>query len=76
MSELAAIAARVRTRLDGRTVWNVNSTATGGGVAEMLAQLVGYGIGSCLRTRADADINKYRFDLGAIEDIACSDAGM
>ena len=32
----------VRDRLAGRTVWNVNSTATGGGVAEMLQVLVGY----------------------------------
>jgi trehalose synthase len=29
-------------RLRGRTVWNVNSTASGGGVAEMLQVLVGY----------------------------------
>ena len=29
-------------RLAGRTVWNFNSTATGGGVAEMLDVLVGY----------------------------------
>ena len=29
-------------RLDGHTIWQVNSTATGGGVAEMLAVLVGY----------------------------------
>jgi len=29
-------------RLAGRTVWNFNSTATGGGVAEMLEVLVGY----------------------------------
>ena len=29
-------------RLAGRTIWNVNSTATGGGVAEMLQVLVGY----------------------------------
>jgi trehalose synthase len=28
--------------LDGRTVWNVNATATGGGVAEMLYTLLGY----------------------------------
>jgi trehalose synthase len=31
-----------RGRLGRRTVWNVNSTATGGGVAEMLQVLVGY----------------------------------
>ena len=31
-----------RRRLAGRTVWNVSSTAVGGGVAEMLRVLVGY----------------------------------
>jgi trehalose synthase len=31
-----------RTRFAGRTIWNVNSTAVGGGVAEMLQTLVGY----------------------------------
>ncbi len=31
----------VRHMLAGRTIWNVNSTATGGGVAEMLQALVG-----------------------------------
>ncbi len=31
-----------RRQLAGRTVWNVNSTAAGGGVAEMLQVLVGY----------------------------------
>lgn len=37
---LAAIVAA--QRLTGRTVWNISSTATGGGVAEMLHVLVGY----------------------------------
>ena len=31
-----------RERLAGRTIWNVSSTAVGGGVAEMLQVLVGY----------------------------------
>ena len=31
-----------RARFPGRTIWNVNSTAVGGGVAEMLHVLVGY----------------------------------
>lgn len=31
-----------RVRFAGRTIWNVNSTAAGGGVAEMLHALVGY----------------------------------
>jgi trehalose synthase len=34
-----------RTLLDGRTVWNVNSTAKGGGVVELLRPLVGYARG-------------------------------
>ena len=37
-----ARAAALRERLAGRTVWNINSTATGGGVAEMLPSLIGY----------------------------------
>jgi trehalose synthase len=41
-AELAGTADQVRPVLAGRTVWNVNSTAAGGGVAEMLQVLVGY----------------------------------
>jgi trehalose synthase len=36
VAELRAEAARLVKRLEGRTVWMVNSTAQGGGVAEML----------------------------------------
>src|SRR5215472_3058007 len=39
---LIETADQVRRQLAGRTIWNVNSTATGGGVAEMLQVLVGY----------------------------------
>jgi trehalose synthase len=39
---LVAVAAQFRTRLAGRTIWMVNSTAVGGGVAEMLQALCGY----------------------------------
>jgi trehalose synthase len=42
MARLEAGAAKVVERLSGRTIWQVNSTATGGGVAEMLPVLVGY----------------------------------
>jgi len=35
-----------RRRLEGRTVWNVSSTAAGGGVAEMLHRLVRYAKGA------------------------------
>jgi trehalose synthase len=41
-AELGRAADRVRPVLAGRTIWNVNSTAAGGGVAEMLQVLVGY----------------------------------
>src|SRR5215471_19161488 len=39
---LIETAGQVRRQLGGHTIWNVNSTATGGGVAEMLQVLVGY----------------------------------
>ena len=39
---LVRAADQVRRLLAGRSIWNVNSTATGGGVAEMLQVLVGY----------------------------------
>ena len=39
---LIRAAAQLRHKLGGRTVWNVNSTFAGGGVAEMLQVLVGY----------------------------------
>jgi trehalose synthase len=41
-AELTGAADRVRPVLGGSTIWNVNSTAAGGGVAEMLQVLVGY----------------------------------
>src|SRR3954454_3601020 len=40
--QLQSAAQDFRTRFAGRTVWNVSSTAVGGGVAEMLHALVGY----------------------------------
>jgi trehalose synthase len=41
-ARLVSGAEHMRQQLDGAAVWNVNSTATGGGVAEMLQGLVGY----------------------------------
>ena len=41
-AELAGAAYEVRQELAGHTIWNVNSTVAGGGVAEMLQVLVGY----------------------------------
>lgn len=44
-------AVRARTLLADRIVWNVNATATGGGVAEMLQALLAYGRGAGVDTR-------------------------
>jgi len=41
-ARLRSAAADFRAGFAGRTIWNVNSTAAGGGVAEMLQGLVGY----------------------------------
>jgi len=41
-ARLLRTADEFRGRLAGRTIWNVSSTAVGGGVAEMLQMLVGY----------------------------------
>ena len=46
-----ALAARMRDQLNGRIVWNVNSTAVGGGVAEMLRPLLSYTRGAGIDTR-------------------------
>lgn len=42
---------RARNLLEHRTVWNVNATAQGGGVAEMLQTLLAYGRGAEVDTR-------------------------
>ena len=42
---------RAKQLLAGRTVWNVNSTAQGGGVAEMLQTMLAYGLGAGIKTR-------------------------
>jgi trehalose synthase len=41
-ARLVQAAEQFRSILDGRTLWNVSSTAVGGGVAEMLRALLGY----------------------------------
>ena len=50
-ARLVAVAARFRDRLGQRTIWNVSSTAVGGGVAEMLQVLVGYTAGLDIAVR-------------------------
>ena len=42
---------RARTILEGRIVWNINSTAKGGGVAEMLRSLLAYSRGAGIDAR-------------------------
>ena len=51
VARLSTYAAEARELLDGRIVWNVNATATGGGVAEMLQALLAYGRGAGVDTR-------------------------
>jgi len=48
---LQRTAARARRDFEGRVVWNVNSTARGGGVAELLGSLVPYGRGAGVNVR-------------------------
>lgn len=51
VGSLAALAAAIRERFAGRIVWNINSTAAGGGVAEMLQALLPYVRGAGIDTR-------------------------
>lgn len=44
LARLLGAADAFRHQLGGRTIWNVNSTAVGGGVAEMLQVLDGYAL--------------------------------
>jgi trehalose synthase len=50
-ARLLTYAETARRLLDDRVVWNVNATATGGGVAEMLLALLAYGRGAGVQTR-------------------------
>jgi trehalose synthase len=47
----AKVASEMRERMSGRVLWNVNSTAVGGGVAEMLQSLLHYSRGAGIDTR-------------------------
>jgi trehalose synthase len=55
---------RARRVLEGRTIWHVNSTEQGGGVAEMLQSLLGYLLGAGINTRRlVVDGNEAFFEL-------------
>jgi trehalose synthase len=45
------VAAAMRCRFAGRVIWNINSTARGGGVAEMLPSLLAYTRGAGIDAR-------------------------
>jgi trehalose synthase len=49
--QFATIVKSAHQQLQGRTIWNVNSTAAGGGVAEMLRSLLAYALGAGVDTR-------------------------
>jgi trehalose synthase len=51
VERIEVYAAEARRLLAGRTVWNVSSTARGGGVAEMLRTLVAYAAGTGIDIR-------------------------
>ena len=51
LEKFRAVLSAVADRLEGRTVWHVNSTSEGGGVAELLHQLLGYLIEGGIRCR-------------------------
>ncbi|MGN6130391.1 MAG: glycosyltransferase [Nocardioidaceae bacterium] len=51
VERLRLFAERARERLRGTVVWNVNATAQGGGVAEMLQAILSYGRGAGVDTR-------------------------
>ena len=50
-SRIQSYQGRAREVLGDRTVWNINATAKGGGVAEMLQALLAYGRGAGVDTR-------------------------
>ncbi len=51
MREIAVRVGELRARLAGRVVWNVSSTAVGGGVAEMVRSLLAYARGAGVDAR-------------------------
>jgi trehalose synthase len=50
-SQLATVAAQAPEVFDGRVIWHINSTARGGGVAELLQRLLAYARGAGVDAR-------------------------
>jgi trehalose synthase len=87
-TRLLAEATMFRERLGRRTIWNVSSTAVGGGVAEMLRVLAGYtaGLGIAIRWTViggDPEFfaitkrvhNQIHGEVGTAETVGPADAG-
>jgi trehalose synthase len=87
-TRLLAEATMFRERLGRRTIWNVSSTAVGGGVAEMLRVLAGYtaGLGIAIRWTViggDPEFfaitkrvhNQIHGEVGSAEPVGPADAG-
>lgn len=51
MAEATALAGVLKKKLEGKVIWNLSSTAAGGGVAEMLHRLIGYARGAGFDSR-------------------------
>ena len=51
LEKFRSVLGAVADQLEGRTLWHVNSTSEGGGVAELLYQLLGYLIEGGIRCR-------------------------
>src|SRR5204863_2436404 len=51
LEQLMARVANLAARLSGRVVWNVSSTAGGGGVAEMVRSILAYARGAGVDAR-------------------------
>ena len=51
LDDLVHAAEQARVALGGGRVWNLSATSAGGGVAEMLHNLVGYSLGSGVDAR-------------------------
>ena len=51
LREVSSRVAQLRARLTGRVVWNVSSTSSGGGVAEMVRSLLAYARGAGVEAR-------------------------
>ena len=60
VGEAMRVAQALKQRMGEHVIWNVNSTAVGGGVAEMLQPLLGYARGIGVDTPLARDPRQHR----------------